>query len=181
MTAEEFLALPEEEFCERWLIRGRLREQFMTTRNRWHSRVMSIISFLLEQWLERQPEPRGEVVSGEAGFRLGESPDTIVGIDVAYVSHEVSSQTPSNSRLFAGPPVLAVEILSPTDKLEHVQEKVREYLNCGVKIVWIVEPDFQTITVYRPDAEPVLFNRTQTISAEPWLPGFSAAVERVFR
>jgi Uma2 family endonuclease len=142
---------------------------------------MSVISFLLEQWLERQPEPRGEIVSGEAGFRLDDDSPTAVGIDVAYVSHEVAEQTPLKSRLFAGPPVLAVEILSQSDTVEVVQEKIEEYLRCGVKVVWTVETTFQTITVYTADAEPVLFNRTQTITAEPWLPGFSAAVDRIFR
>src|SRR5690349_20342695 len=90
LTTEDLLALPENG-TDRELIRGELREKPVTRRNRRHSRTMVRIGYLLERWLQRQPEPRGEVVCGEAGFRLLRNPDTTVGIDVAYVSAEVAS------------------------------------------------------------------------------------------
>jgi len=79
-----------------------------------------------------------------------------------------------------GAPVLAVEILSASDKNEDIQDKVAEYLDCGVLLVWVVDPKFRTVTVYRPDAEPVLFNRTQAITAEPHLPGLKIDVDSMF-
>lgn len=180
MTAAEFLALPENDGIDRWLIRGQLREREMTYRNRFHSRLTSRLSYLLESWLESQSMLGGEIAGGEAGFRLTRDPESVVGVDVAYVGPDVSGKPPSESTIFDGPPVLAVEILSPSDQAQDVDEKIEEYLRCGVKIVWIVDPRFQTITVYRPDAEPVLFNRTQTIAAEPHLPGFSVPVASIF-
>ncbi|MEX0702042.1 MAG: hypothetical protein WD069_08095 [Planctomycetales bacterium] len=78
MTAEEFLALPEDGM-ERMLIRGRLWEKPVTRRNRWHSWIEARIVYLLWDWLESQPKPRGLVHSGEAGFRLHRDPDTFVG------------------------------------------------------------------------------------------------------
>ena len=145
MTAEEFLALPEDGE-HRELIRGRLIEEPMTYRNRWHAGTESECCFLLNNWLSTHPEPRGKIVSGEAGFRLREDPTTIVGIDVAYVSAEVVAATPSASALFEGPPVLAVEILSPSDRQENVAAKVREYLAAGTAVVWVVDPEFQMVT-----------------------------------
>jgi Uma2 family endonuclease len=47
-------------------------------------------------------------------------------------------------------------------------------------VVWVVDPAFKTITVYRKDAEPVLFNVTQAIDAGNDLPGFRAAVKEIF-
>src|SRR5689334_12335938 len=89
MTAEEFLALPDDG-VERWLIRGQLWEAGQVTkRNRYHSRVMTCVAYALEHWLRTRPEPRGQVVVGEAGFLLRKNPDSTVGIDVAYVSPEV--------------------------------------------------------------------------------------------
>ena len=179
MTLEELLALPEDGM-ERDLIDGQLRERPMTRRNRWHSRSTIRLGSLLDQWLIRQPAPRGQIVGGEAGFRLHRNPDTGVGIDIAYVSAEVVAQTPESAAYFEGPPVLAVEILSPSDSQEAIDEKVDVYLKAGVRLVWIVHPRQRTVLVYRPDAEPALFNRSQELSGEPHLPGFRVAVARIF-
>jgi Uma2 family endonuclease len=179
MTTEQLLALPDDG-RERWLIRGELREGGMTRRNRGHSRVEGKIAHLLHKWMESRPEPRGEVLVGEAGVRLRRNPDTMVGVDVAYLSPQTAEANPHDDRLIDGVPVLVVEILSPSDKEEDVDEKVRSYLEAGVGLVWVVKVTFRTITVYRGDAEPVLFNATQTISGEPHLPGFAVAVKDVF-
>src|SRR5947209_19345065 len=108
MTTEEMLALPDDGI-DRELIGGRLREKPMTMRNRRHSRIQARVTRLLDCWLDTQAEPLGEVVAGEAGFRLRRNPDTSVGIDVAYVSAETIANTPETSAFFEGPPVLAVE------------------------------------------------------------------------
>lgn len=83
--------------------------------------------------------------------------------------------------LVDGPPVLAVEILSPSDKQEEIDEKVAEYLAAGVALVWVVNARFRTVTVFRADAEPELFNVRQELSAEPHLPNFRVAVRDLFR
>ncbi len=179
MTTEELLALPDNG-VERWLIRGQLREKPMTKRNRWHSRVMARLSQLLGDWLDRQPEPRGEVLDGEAGCRLRRNPDTSVGIDVVYISPQLAAQDPDDTTLIDGVPTLVVEILSPNDTVEEINDKVDEYLAAGVPLVWLVDPHHRTVEVHRPDGEPELFNVRQEISAEPHLPGFRVPVAQIF-
>ena len=115
MTTKEFLALPDDG-VERWLIRGQLREKMttengMTVRNRFHSIVMARVSQLLNNWLDQQPEPHGSVLCGEAGVRLAGSPDSVVGIDVVYISGQTSTQQSVETTLIDGVPVLAVEVL----------------------------------------------------------------------
>ncbi|MFO0952203.1 MAG: Uma2 family endonuclease, partial [Isosphaeraceae bacterium] len=136
MTTEELLALPENGM-DRELVAGELRERPMTMRNRHHSEVEASIAMVLGVCLRTRPQPRGKVVSGEAGFRLARDPDTSVGIDVAYVSAEVTSRSP-DTPFFEGAPVLAVEVLSPSDRTEDIDEKVNLYLNLGVAVVWVV-------------------------------------------
>jgi Uma2 family endonuclease len=177
MTTEEMLALPENG-VDRELIRGQLREKPMTVRNRRHSRTEICIGTELENWRKSRPVPSGQVVGGEAGFRLSRDPDTTVGIDVAYVSAEVAAIEP-DAAYFEGPPVLAVEILSPSDTQRDIDEKVELFLEAGVAIVWVVNPRLRTITVYRPGAAPVLFSGTQEVTAEPHLPGFRIPVDRL--
>ena len=180
MTTEQMLALPENGY-DRDLIRGELREFPMTRRNRRHSRSMGRLAYFLEQWLEKQPEPRGEIVVGDAGFRLQSDPDTTVGIDLAYVSAELAAKTPANAFLFEGAPILAVEILSPSDTQQDITEKIDVYKDTGVLLIWIVEPISQTITVHRPDAAPEFFNINKNLTAEPHLPGFFVPVAEIFR
>jgi Uma2 family endonuclease len=179
MTTEEMLALPDDG-VERWLINGELREKPMTKRNRFHNRVMVRVAYLLEVWLERQPLPRGEVLCGEAGVRLRHNPDTTVGVDVVYVSPEVVARQAADTTLIDGAPVLAVEILAPSDTQEEVHEKIESYLDAGVAVVWVIDPYLRTITIIRPEGEPELVNVRQELSAEPHLPGFRVPAANLF-
>ena len=187
MTAEEFEALPDDG-VERRLIRGVLYERRpapggdgMTKRNRFHSRVMMRVGHLLLTWADRQPEPRGQVVGGEAGFILRRNPDSTAGIDVAYVSPATVAVQTDATTLFDGPPVLAVEILSPNNTHQEVVDKLRDYLTSGVAVVWVVDPDLQTVAVYRPAGPLALFGPTQTLTGDPELRGFAGRVADFFR
>jgi Uma2 family endonuclease len=183
MTTEELLALPEDG-VERWLLRGELREKGsekdMTRRNRRHSRGMGKLAYFLESWRLLQPEPRGELLVGDVGFRLRRNPDTTVGIDLAYISAQLAAGLPQNVYLIDGIPILAVEILSPSDDQDEILEKVSEYLAVGIPLVWVIEPVFQTVTVYRPGAPPELFNTLQELTGDPHLPGFRVRVADIF-
>jgi Uma2 family endonuclease len=180
MTAEEYLALPDDG-TERWLIRGELRprEPATTIRNQIHGEVEASVVFELKLWLREQPEPRGSISCGEAGFRLRRDPDTLVGIDVAYTSAEIRARTAGKPTVYDGPPVLAVEILSPSDKHEDIVEKVGDYLEAG-SVVWVVDPDFRNVIVHQPGQEEQLFNARQELSGEPYLPGFRVPVKQLF-
>jgi Uma2 family endonuclease len=179
LTTEQLLAMPEDGKV-RWLINGELWQKEMTRRNRGHSRVEARIAQLLNNWADTQSPPRGEVLVGEAGIRLRRNPDTSVGVDVAYISAETAQANPDDQAFLEGAPVLVVEILSPSDKHEEITEKVQAYLEAGVKLVWVADPAFHTITVYATDAPPQLFNETQTLDAAPHLLGFSVAVRSIF-
>jgi Uma2 family endonuclease len=183
MTAEDLLAMPDDG-VERWLIRGQLREKsggkLMTVRNRFHSRVMVLVAAILEEWRQHQPEPRGEVLCGEAGVILKRNPDTIVGIDVVYISAQIAAQTPKDTTLVDGVPTLAVEILSPSDTHEEVREKVAGYLQAGVPLVWVVDPDDRAVRIYRPGVRLEVVNEDHELSGEPHLPGFRVPVRRLF-
>ena len=184
MTVEEFLALPDDG-VERWLIRGELREKRdtdMTRRNKPHSITEAHITGILWVWLCSQPKPRGEIVCGEAGFVLRRTPTTIsAGVDVALITAAQADARDPDTTMIDGPPVLIAEVLSPHDTHEEVADRVEEYLDCGVPLVWVVSTRSRTVTVYRPDAAPVMFNDTQALTGDPELPGFSCRVADLFR
>ena len=179
ITTEEMLAMPSGE-VDRELYDGELKEKPMTKRNRTHSNVVACVTHYLMAWCLAQPQRPGDVFSGEAGFILQRNPDTTVGIDVAFVSQEVLDRQSDETTLIDGAPLLAVEVLFPSDTHEEIKRKVDKYLSAGTALVWIVDPDFRTVTVYSPAGEPTLFNEKQDISAEPHLPGFVVAVAELF-
>ncbi len=190
LTAEELVALPDDGIS-REIRRGELREwpgEFfecsgsgrpVTMRNRVHSKIETRIATILRVWLDNQPMPRGEIHSGEAGFRLRRNPETLVGIDVAYASAELVASTDPNFAFYEGPPILAVEILSPSDQVGDITEKVKIYLEVGT-VVWVVDPDFQTLRVHRPGCVAETYNETHELSGEPELPGFRVVVADLF-
>ena len=179
LTTADLLAMPDDG-KERWLIRGKLWEKPMTKRNRFHAFIEARIGHLIALWLDDQPSPKGAVYSGEVGCILKQDPSTTVGIDVAYFSAEVVDRQSNDTTLIDGVPILAVEVLSPNDTVDEIDEKVDAYLTAGVALIWVVNPHPRTVQVFRPDADPVLFNASQEISAEPHLPGFQVAVARLF-
>ncbi len=190
MTVEEFLDLPDDG-VERDLIDGviqewivepperELTEADMTRRNPLHCEAETSIGYELRLWLATRPTPRGKVVSGEVGFRLAREPVVFVGVDVAYISAEMVANHDRKLRYFDGPPVLAVEILSPSDKQVKIIAKVRKYLEVGT-VAWVAEPEFRTLTVYRPGEAPLGFNDRQVLDGDPYLPGFRVEVARLF-
>ncbi|HEY3787520.1 MAG TPA: Uma2 family endonuclease [Urbifossiella sp.] len=185
-TEEDLLAMPDDGI-ERWIIGGKLREKpsefpeaKMTVRNRHHCGIMSAVVTTVMIWLRKQPKPRGEVYCGEVGVRLPGSFAT-VGVDVAYApAAVVAVQDDEKTTLLDGVPTLTVEILSPNDYQEQIHEKTREYLRAGVAIVWVIDPDDQTVKVYRSGQPVESFNITHRLPEHPAMPGFAPTVAELF-
>lgn len=77
-------------------------------------------------------------------------------------------------------PTLVVEVLSPTNSGIEVEDKLREYLDARIPLVWIVTPEPRTIRVYRSDGTTRLFRGQDVIENESLLPGFRLVVADVF-
>lgn len=181
-TTEEFLQFeagaPEDVSLE--LIKGEIREYPMTTRSRQHSKAIARTSQALANWLDDHPERDGEVGAGEVRCRITRNPDTTIGIDVVYYELIEAVDLPDGAKFYDGPPVVAVEVLSPSDTHENVSERIRMLLAAGVRQVWVADPEFRTVTVHRPNAEPQFFAPGATLTGAPDLEGFECRVERLF-
>jgi len=77
-------------------------------------------------------------------------------------------------------PDFVVEVLSPGDRQGQVAQKIGEFLEYGVPIVWLVDPEDDSVTVYRSLSQTQRFTSIDIIDAEPVLPGFSCQVSRFF-
>lgn len=179
VTTEQLLAMPDDGMV-RELIRGELKESIMTVRNRFHTYVVAAITFVLKAWMNNHRSASFEVHTGEVGTILRRDPDTTVGIDVAVFSAEVMQRQSNATSLIEGVPMLAVEVLSPSDRQEDIHSKVQEYLECGVPQVWLVDPYFQTIQIHRPGAAPRTFNREESVSGDAVFHGLDFSVADIF-
>lgn len=72
-------------------------------------------------------------------------------------------------------PDLVIEVVSPTDKVSELDEKIDAYLLDGVRLIWVVDPQRRKATVYAPDMEqPLHLNVNGVLDGGDVLPGFTA-------
>lgn len=178
MTAEQLLAYhaPNQRVE---LVRGRL---MVCEPPGWqHGEVtvrvaMAIGNHLVEeQHRNGWASARGRLAAGDPGFTLSRAPDTVRAPDVAYVSRERhSAPLPWGFPELA--PDLAVEVRSPTDRAGNMQATVADWLEAGCLLVWVIDPERETVTVYRADGTVSVFGSHDTLTGEDVLPGFACEV-----
>jgi Uma2 family endonuclease len=99
--------------------------------------------------------------------------------DVAYVRREKwEALTPTERQKF--PPIcpdFVIELRSPSDRLKNLQEKMREYLDCGLELGWLINPQDNTVEIYRPQGAVEILALPASLSGENTLPGFNLLVE----
>ena len=98
---------------------------------------------------------RGIAYSNDPGFVTRQEPDTVRGLDVVLYN-ESRPRSAMTGKWLKQPPALVVEVLSPHDRPNEVVRKVVEYLNGGVSLVWVVDPEACTVLVYRRERAPEL-------------------------
>ena len=94
--------------------------------------------------------------------------------DAAWISDERLAALPPRGQRPAFPavvPDLVIEVCSPSDRLTQQQRKMREWIAYGARLGWLIDPGNSRIYIYRPDAEPEILERPDTISGEPELSG----------
>ena len=143
-----------------------------------HGDIQLTIGILLRNYA--QAHQLGRVIV-EGGLITERNPDTVRGPDVTFWSAE---RMPLDQPKPRGYPEVAadlcVEVLSPGNRLREIQEKLREYFARGVRMVWIVQPEDRTVTVYRSVDEGHLLHESATLMGEDVLPGFSCQVAALF-
>jgi Uma2 family endonuclease len=78
-------------------------------------------------------------------------------------------------------PDLAIEIISPNDIHEKLTRRVIEFFGAGVREVWLVSPEFKTVTIYRSPTSIRILTEEDEIVSEEILPGFRCRVSELFK
>jgi Uma2 family endonuclease len=134
--------------------------------------------FIIDLGIWNRQTKLGEVFSSSTIFKLPGGGDR--SPDAAWVEHSRWQALPSEQRQKFPPiaPDFVIELRSRTDSLQMLQEKMQEYMDSGVKLSWLFNPQDQQVEIYRQgQAKEVLSLPTQ-LFGEAVLPGFSLQVDR---
>jgi Uma2 family endonuclease len=123
----------------------------------------------------------GHVFNSECSYQIfADRPNRIRKPDGSFVAR---GRLP-NEKPFRGyskvAPDLAFEIVSPNDLAEEVNEKVIEFLQAGVRLLWVVYPASKTVHVFRRDGGAAFLSEADQLSGEDVVPGFACRVADVF-
>jgi Uma2 family endonuclease len=173
LTVKDLREMGEEgEFCE--LVDGELVK--MSPSFLPEARVVRTVQRLLDNFV--YPRQLGEIFGPDLGYEL--TPHRVRAPDVSFVSAE-KLVAYGNPREFAKViPDLAVEVISQEVKYGYLQRKIRDYFEAGVRLLWIVDPAMQTVTVYHSPLDLRILTAADALSGEEVLPGFSCMVGELF-
>ena len=174
MTAADLLSLRLEHKSTE-LVRGKLivREPPST----YHGRVQSMLNLLVASYV--RANALGAVFGQDTGFQIASDPDTVRAPDLAFVDRARVAQIPPRGYAAMAPDLVA-EILSPDDRPGEVLAKVGEWLDAGVRLVWVIDPERRVATVYQADGCVATVASNSNVSGEPVLPGFSFRLAELF-
>ncbi len=135
----------------------------------------------LGSWLRRHVDEAslGAVVT-ESGFLLKRDPDTVLGPDVAFIRADRLPPDAMQTTYLELAPDLVVEVVSPSNALAEMHDKVLTYLEAGVRMVLVLEPKRRTVTVHTPDRVARTLVVGETLDGGDVLPGFSVPVADLF-
>jgi len=175
VTADELLEMPDDGYRYE-LVKGELRKMAPTGDE--HG---DITMELAAQLYRHVKEYRlGKIYAAETGFKLESDPDTVRAPDIAFVTQEKFERTGRLRGFRSGAPDLAVEVLSPSDRISRVEGKVAQWLAGGARMVWVVSPKLHTVTVYRSLTDIVTLTEKDKLDGADVVPGFQMNVVEIF-
>jgi len=174
LTAEELFWMPDDG-RRLELLKGELRKM-PPAGGRHGCRAMRLGIRLGGYVLDNQ---LGEVFAAETGFTIAREPDTVRAPDVAFVSQN-RLPDPIPDKYLELAPDLVVEVVSPNDTRREVRDKVNEWLDAGVRIVWVVDTKKKTVIEHPAEGQVRVFKESDILNGGGVVPGFSLPVREIF-
>ena len=173
-TEADAIAINErkETLCE--LVDGVLLEKTMG----WLESYLALeIAHLLKLFVE--PSDLGLVLGPDGMLRLRAGRIRLP--DACFISWDrLSGKLDARSATIDVAPDLAVEVVSPGNTRQELEEKLSDYFRAGVRLVWYVYPKQQQVHVFRAVDDRTVFGVADTLDGGDVLPGFSFDLARLF-
>lgn len=180
LSADRFIALVDSpEYADRIveLVEGEIIE--MSKPSGLHGQITMRLGAMIFNYAEGNR--LGIVTAADTGFILERNPevgDTVRGLDIGYLS---SANAPAvlPDQLVDVAPDLAVEVVSPSNKVTDTHLKIRQLLAAGTALVWIVYPETRTVEVHTQSGA-VTLEGDDMLGGGDVLPGFELPVREIF-
>jgi Uma2 family endonuclease len=172
LTAEEFAQLPGHEDAE--LIDGHVIPARLS------SPALGMITLELGMrignWLEQN---KLGIAGVEGGFILRRNPDRTRGPDAWFIRTERVPEVQPEGFWEIAPDMIA-EIISSSDTLDAIKEKLEDYFAAGTQLAWLIYPRFKQVEAHTPDGTMRIFRVDDVLEAKNLMPGFQCAVNELF-
>jgi Uma2 family endonuclease len=174
VTPADLLAMPDGKMYE--LVDGQLVEKNVSTRS-------SPVEGLLfgDVFAHCRHNKLGPAWPGTHGFQCFPGhPNKVRKPDVSLVKAERFAAEMLDMGFMTIAPDLAAEVISPGDLVYEVYAKVEEYLQAGVPLVWVIDPENRVVDVYRKNGTISRLRESDELLGEDVLPGFHCRVADLF-
>ncbi len=176
MTADELWALGDDGYRHD-LIEG---EPYrMSPASPKHGKFAARVARYLDVFVDEHS--LGEVFAAESGFLLSRNPDTVLAPDAAFVRSEKIPPEDQQDGFWEVVPDLVVEVISPSDTVGYLVDKVAAYLDAGVEAVLTIDPRRRTLSIHTQDGISRILRDSEVLELPDILPGFSLPVGEIFR
>lgn len=174
-TAVELLSLSTDGI-RRELINGEV--IMMSPAGGRHGKVAMRLGVLLANHVDEKQ--LGVTFAAETGFLISTKPDTVRAPDVAFLNTEKWATVKEETGYLPIAPDLVVEVVSPNDASSAVEAKAQMWLEAGVRLVMVVDPEVQTVRVYRDASRIEVLRSGETFDAGDVVDGWKVKIEQIF-
>lgn len=122
----------------------------------------------------------GVIFGTGTGFVVERHPDTVFGVDVAVVSHQRLNDVENLDNFIPFAPDLAIEILSPSNTVNEMDEKIALYFAAGSRAVWVFNPKRRTVALSSSPFDVRILGEQETLDGGEVLPGFTLDLKKLF-
>ncbi len=138
----------------------------------------SDLNYQLTAW--NRHKKWGKVFDSSTGFKLPNGANR--SPDASFITLEKwhNLTLKQQEKFLPLAPDFLIELKSPSDKLTNIQKKKVEYIDNGVKLGWLINPDQKEVEIYRQGKEKEVLNNPQILSGEEILPEFSLDLTEIW-
>lgn len=180
ITADDLLVMPHRDEhgndCRLELIRGEVKRMSPTVGA--HGILCAELAAVLRNFVKANN--LGRVFGAEAGFLVERDPDSVLGIDAAFVTAERMKLVKSLDKFLPFAPDLAVEVLSKGNTKAEINNKIALYFAAGSRQVWVVNPKRRTVAAYNSPFDVRILGERDTLEGGDELPGFKLELSELF-
>ena len=174
MTAEELLKMPKDGYRYE-LVRGVLKKMASVG----HTGGYYELNISSELRAFVKANSLGRAYSSNTGFLLERDPDNVLAPDASFVRQERVETATEERGYFPGAPDFVAEVISPSDRYADVDDKVKEWLNAGTRMVVVVNPRDRTVSVHTPKSV-ITLTESDTLDGGDVVPGWRLPVAEIF-